>query len=85
MFNPECDKCGKVVKGVKGQQAKLPKDWYELTYGKYSNVVTYHLCPECKGKLGIPATAPDESVSTKLLDILAEFVREEAEEVVSTA
>lgn len=78
MYNCQCDRCGKVYQGVKGQCASLPTGWFPIDFGKYPNLVHYQICPECKEALGIPATLPDKDVGEKLLEILAEFVVAEA-------
>ena len=81
MINTECDKCGKVAKGVKGQTWKLPEGWYLLEHGRYPKVY-YHICPACRKGLGIPDPVEAQTVGEKLLDTLTDLIGEQVADVI---
>lgn len=84
MWQPICDKCGKLGPYTKpGQYPNKPQDWAQVSVRQYDGrQLEYLLCPNCRAQLNIPEEKPATRIAERLIDILTEIARETAEEVI---
>lgn len=86
MYIYVCDKCNKQHPIEKGRCCVAPAGWYELRFGSYPHAaVVLHICAECRPLLGIPPTPSELGVGERLVEILEEIARTEAERVTANA